>query len=1194
MKNVARGISKNISRKRGLIKKSLNLFLVITVLLSIAVNCETVNAGGTYYATLNVGETKYISGGSLVSEAINSGSWCVYGNSAAILITDNSSYGCIIEAVKPTNGKVAILRYDYYYITYIGNFPYMGKGFLDYEVTVNGIDATFLKLSSSSVSLVEGDGFRLNATMSPSNATSNILWSSSNTSVVTVNSEGYLTSQKPGTAVITAKADSPLSPSSRCSVTVNSDGIIFDSQEFVYDGAEHSLAISKLPSGSTVTYSNNNKKNAGQYTVTANINENGHTRRKTATMTIKPKDLTVAGLAVVNKTYDGTTDAAISGGSLSEIISGDEVSGNFPTIGRFASANAENNISVITDDVTLSGSSKSNYTVIQQSGLKGNITKANISVKADDQTVIKGGRLPELTYSITNGKLFGDDKLTGSLASNASLSKTGKYDITQGTLTAGSNYTISFTKGSLSVVDKTPQNISVSDITAKTYGDEGFKVEVTPDAKSGLTEFTYESSNTNVATIDDSGNITIKGAGETNISVKQAGNGEYAAFEKTQKLVVNKVNITVTADAKTKKSGGSDPELTYQYTGKLIGDDKFTGELTRKTGESIGKYDILQGTLALSNNYSLTYNKAVFEIVDKTPQNISVSDITAKTYGDEGFKVEVAPDETSKLSAFIYEIDNKDVATVDNEGNVSIKGVGEATITVTEPGNDDYAPFSISKKIIVNKKNIQIKSISLKEKTAEFEGILTTDTEIKLDFDKLVSSVKNVSENDITSVISSFVLKGNKAENYEVSHKSFEVTEQMETTKDVTATENVEVSAGVINDTAVVTGLDISNIQSGTEKITLDFSGIAEKEVKNVSIPKTVFENIKDTANLELKLNDGKAGENATVVLDKTVLAFLSEASGENITFGINKAENVVTNDKQKETVAKLSNSEVYELSLICDGENITSFNGGKIAVKLVYDKYQSGNVKMVCIKPDGTTETVSSTFDKTTKTINATLMHFSEYAIYTEQTRSSGSGGRSSSNYTVKFETNGGSSVKNVNVKKNATITEPTSPTKDGFIFTGWYTDKSCTIKYDFSNKITNSTTIYAGWKSSSRKNKIILTIGENEAEVFGEMYVNDVAPIIRRNRTMLPARFVAEHLGADVEWDDTGAGIVTVTKDNIEIIIYIDSDEAYVNGEKVILDSPAFIENNRTYTPLRFIAENLGAYVDWDEKNQEVVIIK
>ena len=120
----------------------------------------------------------------------------------------------------------------------------------------------------------------------------------------------------------------------------------------------------------------------------------------------------------------------------------------------------------------------------------------------------------------------------------------------------------------------------------------------------------------------------------------------------------------------------------------------------------------------------------------------------------------------------------------------------------------------------------------------------------------------------------------------------------------------------------------------------------------------------------------------------------------------------------------------------------------------------------------------------------------------------------------------------------------------------------------------------------------KIVLTVNERAAMVFGEAVVNDVAPIIRNDRTMLPIRFVAKNLGAEVTWDAQFQK-VSITKDDLKIEIIIGSPVAFVNGENVTLDSPAFIENSRTYLPLRFVAENLGATVLWDAKAQEVTIV-
>ena len=211
-----------------------------------------------------------------------------------------------------------------------------------------------------------------------------------------------------------------------------------------------------------------------------------------------------------------------------------------------------------------------------------------------------------------------------------------------------------------------------------------------------------------------------------------------------------------------------------------------------------------------------------------------------------------------------------------------------------------------------------------------------------------------------------------------------------------------------------------------------------------------------------------------------------------------------------------------------------------------------------------------------------------------------SSGGGGGSTRYTVSFDTNGGSKLASQRVKRNSVITEPTAPTKEGFDFAGWYTDKELKTKYNFSAKVTKSMTLYAAWtEKDNSANQIILTIGEKKALVFGKTKINDVAPKIVNDRTMLPARFVAENLGADVSWNE-GKELVTITRknlktgENVTILVNIDSDVAYVNGREVKLDSPAFIENDRTYTPIRFISEELGASVEWFETEQKVVITR
>ena len=236
--------------------------------------------------------------------------------------------------------------------------------------------------------------------------------------------------------------------------------------------------------------------------------------------------------------------------------------------------------------------------------------------------------------------------------------------------------------------------------------------------------------------------------------------------------------------------------------------------------------------------------------------------------------------------------------------------------------------------------------------------------------------------------------------------------------------------------------------------------------------------------------------------------------------------------------------------------------------------------------------------------------------AVYAATGSKSSGGSGSTKRYTVSFNTNGGNKITSQTVAKDNSVKEPTAPIKENFEFAGWYTDKELTTKYDFTEKVTKSFTLYAKWteqkqenggseddvnNNSGNENKessntIVLTIDEHDALVYGTTKTNDVAPKVVNDRTMLPARFIAENLGATVEWDGEKQ-LVTITgknekQEDVTILITIGSDYAKVNGEDIKLDSPAFVENDRTYTPIRFISENLGATVEWNETEQTVTI--
>ena len=124
--------------------------------------------------------------------------------------------------------------------------------------------------------------------------------------------------------------------------------------------------------------------------------------------------------------------------------------------------------------------------------------------------------------------------------------------------------------------------------------------------------------------------------------------------------------------------------------------------------------------------------------------------------------------------------------------------------------------------------------------------------------------------------------------------------------------------------------------------------------------------------------------------------------------------------------------------------------------------------------------------------------------------------------------------------------------------------------------------------------------TIGSGEFRIGSNIYyeggvakVMDVAPYIKGDRTYVPMRYLGEILGAEVVWDDA-ARKVTLNKDEITVEFTIGSTTYTVNGEAKNADVAPEISNDRTMLPARFVAEAFGAVVGWDASTQTVLIQK
>lgn len=79
--------------------------------------------------------------------------------------------------------------------------------------------------------------------------------------------------------------------------------------------------------------------------------------------------------------------------------------------------------------------------------------------------------------------------------------------------------------------------------------------------------------------------------------------------------------------------------------------------------------------------------------------------------------------------------------------------------------------------------------------------------------------------------------------------------------------------------------------------------------------------------------------------------------------------------------------------------------------------------------------------------------------------------GGTTTTRYTVTFDTQGASKISSSTVTRNTVVKEPAEPTKNGYVFSGWFTDKECTEEYDFTAKVTKNITLYAKWTEDKKE---------------------------------------------------------------------------------------------------------------------------
>ncbi len=126
---------------------------------------------------------------------------------------------------------------------------------------------------------------------------------------------------------------------------------------------------------------------------------------------------------------------------------------------------------------------------------------------------------------------------------------------------------------------------------------------------------------------------------------------------------------------------------------------------------------------------------------------------------------------------------------------------------------------------------------------------------------------------------------------------------------------------------------------------------------------------------------------------------------------------------------------------------------------------------------------------------------------------------------------------------------------------------------------------------------NAALTMINHNETPVYVKFNNNilgfETAPVIENDYMLVPMRFLFEQMGAEVEWDQESM-TATATMDNTEVSFSINDTNAEVNGIAATMDVPARLINDKTMVPLRFLSEKMGYIVTWDEETRTAVIEK
>ncbi|MCW3491516.1 MBG domain-containing protein [Dethiobacter alkaliphilus] len=487
---------------------------------------------------------------------------------------------------------------------------------------------------------------------------------------------------------------------------------------------------------------------------------------ETADFTINPRGLTITA-DNQSKVYNGqafppeeftVTYSGFADGEDESILSGELV-----FAGEALDATDSGSYAI-----TVEGVNHTNYSITFVDGTLV-IEQAALTVSSFAQDKVYGESDPALTYQITAGTLFAGDTLTGFLT-RVQGEDVGEYQILQGTLSAGSNYDLTYIAADLTI---TPYALTIAaDAKSKVYGE-------------GDPQLTYQITGGALQFDDTLTGALTREEGENagNYLIEQGTLTAGANYDLTYipaDLTITPYALTIAADAKSKVYGEDDPAFTYQITGGALQfDDILSGSLTRKAGEDVGEYEIRQGTLTAGANYSLEFITAELTV---TPVVLTITvDNQAKVYDGKTFT-----DFTVTYTGFVYDEDESNLSgelTFAGEAAEAIN-VGSYTITAQGVSSSNYDIIFVDGTLLIEQADL---TITAKDQGKAYDGEIFAVDDYQVSFqgfvagedESILSGTLNFTGTAVTAVdvgTYTIVPAGLSSENYNITFKTGTLT----------------------------------------------------------------------------------------------------------------------------------------------------------------------------------------------------------------------------------------------------------------------------------------------------------------------------------------------------------------------------------------------------------------------------------